>query len=881
MKLFNKLFFGFALGAGLLAPALASAQISEPDTIFYGQVINRTTAQLDLITAGNLVWTILRPDGKPITLSATLQPLNNGQFSYRLAVPHQALTFGLVASDATVPLTPSAAICSHLLISVDGIPATIIAPGSSSFNVAQILRAATYRLDLELANSLGDTAGDGIPDWWKAKYGITDPNADNDNDGWSNLQEFRNGGDPNKDNKIPTLSAAELWAYADGLTAIHLDAVDSDSATVNLYYTLTTLPANGTFYLHNLNGDGSFTDVPLPFNGFFTQDDVNQGKLIFVHNGTNAPATTTSFTVNLRDENPAHTTNYVVTLNLYRPNYSDAVNQSAQADAAAPVGCPDVPGLTFGEQQMLINYFLSRDHGYILADSARTTGPRTVKAASAGVNTSQDRPYVLMGGAGNDRLVGGTFADILIGGRGTNSLRGNGGADLFIIADTNSASETIEDFSATNGDVLDISRVLQGASLQLTNYVQLTTVNTNSILAINFAGSASGYTNLLIKLAGTQFGAVDLKTLANNGNLLAGNKVMSPSVSIVASLPAASQNGTVSGQFTLTRTGSTAATLTVNLTISGSAVNGSSYELISSPVTFAAGQRNLNLPVNPYLNSSTLSQVAQISIAAGTGYEAGSPASAQVSIEPLLAQITIEAIEPMATKADLTPGTFLISRAGIYSSSVLVRLTVSGTASSSTDYAPVSTFVNLAPNQTTALISITPKSTANVNGTARFVQLAIKPDATYKVMNPSVDRVYIVDQLFTGNAWQSRYFPGSSEDWTTFANRDTGNTGIKNLYRYAYGLNATSPSSTNGLPVFQIAGGHLCVTFRRPLAVTDLDYFVQVSDDLKQWSSLSNDVEPYTPVNANTNDVETVSFRGKAGVTSKSKQFMRVLLQPH
>jgi len=56
---------------------------------------------------------------------------------------------------------------------VDGAPASILAPGPAYFTVSQNLRAATYRLDLELTSPLADTSGDGIPDWWKTLYGIT------------------------------------------------------------------------------------------------------------------------------------------------------------------------------------------------------------------------------------------------------------------------------------------------------------------------------------------------------------------------------------------------------------------------------------------------------------------------------------------------------------------------------------------------------------------------------------------------------------------------------------------------------------------------------------------------------------------------------------
>ena len=356
-----------------VAPPPAPAQISEPATVFYGQVINRTSGQTDLITQGSLVWTIRRPDGKTLTLTAALSPLNNGRYSYRLAVPHEALTFGLTVSDTAVPLTVSPADCSHLSITVDGASANILAPGPAYFSVSQNLRAATYRLDIELTNPLADTSGDGIPDWWKTLYGITDPNAVGA-DGWSNLQKFRNGGTPAQDNRFPTLTTTEFWVYAEGISEVPLSAVDSDSAAAGIHYTLTSLPAGGTLYLHNVGANGGINDVALGINGYFSQDDVNQGRFVFVQNQTNVPAGPTTFNVNLVDENTAHATNYVVTLNVFRPNYSDAVNALARTNANAPAGCPDLPGFAFEEQQMLMNYYLGRDHGYILADTSRDHG---------------------------------------------------------------------------------------------------------------------------------------------------------------------------------------------------------------------------------------------------------------------------------------------------------------------------------------------------------------------------------------------------------------------------------------------------------------------------------------------------------------------------
>jgi hypothetical protein len=122
--------------------------------------------------------------------------------------------------------------------------------------------------------------------------------------------------------------------------------------------------------------------------------------------------------------------------------------------------------------------------------------------------------------------------------------------------------------------------------------------------------------------------------------------------------------------------------------------------------------------------------------------------------------------------------------------------------------------------------------------------------------------------------WRQRNFPASSQNGSAFALEDSGNTGIPNLYRYAFGLNPQSPSSL-GIPSYRILDGHLSVSFRRPMAVGDIDYVVEVSDDLLQWRSSGEDVEAFFP-SGNTNDLETVWFRSRNPVSQTPWQFMRV-----
>src|SRR5262245_24937802 len=107
----------FGLGS---VPGSPGPSVPGPETVFYGRIINRVTAQTYLVTEGTLTWRIRRPNGTFITLSTQLQPLKNGAYSYRLNVPHQALSVGLPVTDGAVPLGAQPTVCAHDQISVNG-----------------------------------------------------------------------------------------------------------------------------------------------------------------------------------------------------------------------------------------------------------------------------------------------------------------------------------------------------------------------------------------------------------------------------------------------------------------------------------------------------------------------------------------------------------------------------------------------------------------------------------------------------------------------------------------------------------------------------------------------------------------------------------------
>ena len=378
-----------------------------------------------------------------------------------------------------------------------------------------------------------------------------------------------------------------------------------------------------------------------------------------------------------------------------------------------------------------------------------------------------------------------------------------------------------------------------------------------------------------VNVAGSELLNADIYALVADGSLRVGDKALAPRVSIAATTPAASENGPTPGSFTITREGDPTAEIVVDLVISGSAQNGLDYSLLPTSVSFAAGQVSATLVVQPYIDAITeLAEVVDIMVADGGTYAVSSASRATLSIGDLSPQITIEALEVLAVQDTSRAGVFLLTRSGVLDRSVLVRLDISGSAVEGADYLDIPAYVNLAPQQTTALIEITPRAGADFSTGARDVDIAVQPDAAYLVASPDGARVIIVGEQLTLAQWRDRHFPEFSGDLDAFALADSGEIGVPNLLRYAFGLDPESPLASGG-PRFEMVDGHLVVTFRQPASATDISYIVEISGDLMTWDGDPNRLE-VIEMPANPYGVEGVSLRSRQGVSDVPRQFMRM-----
>jgi hypothetical protein len=105
-----------------------------------------------------------------------------------------------------------------------------------------------------------------------------------------------------------------------------------------------------------------------------------------------------------------------------------------------------------------------------------------------------------------------------------------------------------------------------------------------------------------------------------------------PVVTIEASDSAAAEPAE-SGTFTVTRTGSTTASLVVFYTVTGTATNGTDYTTLAGSVTIAPGQSSATISVGPIDDTDVEgAETVILTLVAASGYSVGTPGSATVTI---------------------------------------------------------------------------------------------------------------------------------------------------------------------------------------------------------------------------------------------------------
>ena len=365
-----------------------------------------------------------------------------------------------------------------------------------------------------------------------------------------------------------------------------------------------------------------------------------------------------------------------------------------------------------------------------------------------------------------------------------------------------------------------------------------TTVEPNETVALTLA-SGTGYT------VGTPDAATG--TITNDDVIL-------PSITLAVSPSSVTEDGTSNLIYIFIRTGDTTNPLTVNYSIGGTATNGTDYTLLPTTVIFEANSAIATVTVDPTADTIVESdETVILTLAAGTGYTVGTPNAAtgtitndDTSVTSQLSINDITVVEGKDNNAILTvtvdnpnpqPITFNYTTAPI-------------NATANVDYTSKTGTITIAPNTSTATISI-PILNDNLNEPDEVFTVTLS-NPVNATINPdeAIGQVIITDTLqsaitrtLPNNVENLRLIGTNNINGTGNAgnNKITGNSGI-NQINGANGADILTGSTGADTFIFQFGQSTISASDR----ITDfainsdkIDLLTQAGNAMNAPSSFS------------------------------------------
>ncbi|MEZ5387424.1 MAG: Calx-beta domain-containing protein [Prosthecobacter sp.] len=209
-----------------------------------------------------------------------------------------------------------------------------------------------------------------------------------------------------------------------------------------------------------------------------------------------------------------------------------------------------------------------------------------------------------------------------------------------------------------------------------------------------------------------------------------------------------------SAVFTVTRTGSTAAPLTVNFStatgfpanaVAAYAINGTDYTSTGSSVVIPAGQSSAPITIVP-INDALVEGVETVLITLSTNaaYIRGTTTALTVKIiDDDIPDVTIAATDATANENGDT-ATFTITRTGATTEPLTVHYSSGGDALHGIDYQPLAGYVTIAAGQTSAEVLVIPIDD-DLGEAAQSIVLQLRSASHYRVVTPSLATASLVD----------------------------------------------------------------------------------------------------------------------------------------
>lgn len=204
------------------------------------------------------------------------------------------------------------------------------------------------------------------------------------------------------------------------------------------------------------------------------------------------------------------------------------------------------------------------------------------------------------------------------------------------------------------------------------------------------------------------------------------------------------------GEFTLTRTGNTTNSLTVNYNIAGTATNGQDYDRLTGMATFASGSSTTSIKIKP-IDDVDYEGYENIKLTLKTGnkYNLGTAKNATVNLldndKPTIAisASDVSAAETLAGETS-NSGQFTLTRTGNTANSLTVNYLISGSATNGQDYDSLTGLATFAAGSYTAVIDINLIDDLIYEGN-ETISLTLATDSKYVLSKDSSASVFIAD----------------------------------------------------------------------------------------------------------------------------------------
>ena len=226
-----------------------------------------------------------------------------------------------------------------------------------------------------------------------------------------------------------------------------------------------------------------------------------------------------------------------------------------------------------------------------------------------------------------------------------------------------------------------------------------------------------------------------------------------PDVTVAVSPASVLEDGAGNLVYTFTREGSTAAALTVNFSVGGTATFNTDYtqtgaatfNATSGTVSIPVGSSTATVTLDPTTDTTVeLDETAILTVVSGTSYDVGTPAAATGTITNDDTDVTV-AVAPSSVEEDGAPNlVYTFTRNGVTTGPLTVNFSVGGTATFNTDYTQTgaATFtaidgtVTFGAGNTTATVTVDPTADNAVEPNETVI-LTLTAGTGYNVANPS------------------------------------------------------------------------------------------------------------------------------------------------